>query len=74
MMRLFKTDTKPLSGKQEAVAQSIAERIITMQKSAADYLNAKTQGMSGSLWLLLLIGFCLAFGGYCLYLVVSAWR
>lgn len=73
-MSLFKKDkNRSLTGRQEAVAQRIAEGIISRQKRAADYLNTKTQDISRRLWLWLLIGFSLLFGGYCLYLVTSAW-
>lgn len=72
-MRLFKRDyDKPLSQGQEMRARRIADGLIARQKRLADYLNAKTQGISGRSWLWLLIGFCLVFGCYCLRLVISA--
>jgi hypothetical protein len=74
MMGLFKKDkNKPLTAGQDAVAQRIAERIISRHKRTADYLNAKTQDIPRRLWLWLLIAFSLIFGGYCLYLVIGAW-
>lgn len=70
-MRLFNRKKVPLNAAQQAAAQRIAEKLISRQKKLADYLNAKTQGISGRLWLWLLIGFCLVFGCYCLQLVLA---
>ena len=72
-MRLFNRKKVPLTVEQEAVAERIAEGLIRRQKKVADYLNAKTKGISGEMWQMLLVGFCLVFGGYCLYLVIAAW-
>ena len=72
-MRLFKGKKVPLTTGQQAVAERIAGKLITRQKRLADYLNTKTQGISGRSWLWLLIGFCLVFGCYCLKLVLAAW-
>lgn len=72
-MRLYKKSGKvPLTSAQHAVAQRIAEKLISRQKRLADYLNAKTERISGKGWLILLMGFCLLFGSYCLYLVTAA--
>ncbi|SDL67605.1 hypothetical protein SAMN04487898_12290 [Pedobacter sp. ok626] len=72
-MRLFKGKKVPLNAAQQAVAERIADKIVSRQKSLADYLNTKTQRISGRSWLWLLIGFCLVFGCYCLKLVLAAW-
>ena len=72
-MRLFNRKKVPLNASQQAAAQRIAERLINRQKRLAEYLNAKTQGISGRSWLWLLIGFCLVFGCYCLQLVLATW-
>lgn len=62
-----------LTTAQQEVAQRIAEKLISRQKRLADYLNAKTSGISPRSWLWLLIVFCLVFGCYCLRLVLGAW-
>lgn len=72
-MRLFNRKKVPLNAAQQAAAERIAEKLISRQKRLADYLNAKTSGISGKTWLMLLIGFCLVFGLYCLQLVIAAW-
>lgn len=72
-MRLFNRKKVPLNAAQQAAAQRIADRIMSRQKKLADYLNTKTSGISGRTWLMLLVGFCLVFGLYCLYLMIAAW-
>jgi len=69
-MRLFKKRVQQLSAGQEQRAGKIAGSILKGQRKAADYLNRKAAGMPGRRLLFLLIGFCLAFGGYCLYLLL----
>jgi len=69
-MRLFKKQVQPLSAGQEQRAGKIAGCILKGQRKAADYLNRKTAGMPGRRLLFLLIGFCVAFGSYCLYLLL----
>lgn len=69
-MRLFKKRIQSLSAGQEQRAGKIAGCILKSQRRAADYLNLKTAGMPGRRLLFLLIAFCLAFGGYCLYLLL----
>ncbi len=54
------------------IAERIAGRLLYYQRKTADYLNRKTAGMSRKLLLLLLAGFCLASGSYCLYLLIKA--
>jgi hypothetical protein len=70
-MRLFKKRVVSLSAGQEQRAGKIAGSILKGQRKAADYLNRKAAGMPGGRLLFLLIAFCLAFGGYCLYLVIQ---
>ncbi len=72
-MRLFskKKESKE-SLTSDAVAQRIAGNIIGGQQRIADYLNVKTQHLPGRFWLYTLILFCVAFGSYCLYLLISA--
>lgn len=72
-MRLFNRKKVLLNAAQQAAAQRIAEKLISRQKRLAEYLNAKTRGISQRSWLWLLIGFCLVFGCYCLRLVLAAW-
>jgi hypothetical protein len=69
-MRIFKKHVRELSAGQENRAEKIAGGILKGQRKAADYLNRKTASISGTSWKLLLMGFCLAFGSYCLYLIV----
>jgi hypothetical protein len=72
-MRIFKRKkVGTLSQGQEMAAQRIADGLISRQRRLADYLNARMHGISARSWLWLLVGFCLVFGGYCLYLVVAA--
>lgn len=73
-MRLFRQKVRPLSARQEVIAGRIANGLLSGQRRLADYLNAKTAHLSGKvrLWLLLLFG--IAFGCYCLYLMVSPWN
>lgn len=72
-MSLFKGKKVPLNAAQQVVAERIADKIISRQKRLSDYLNARTQGISGHSWFWLLVGFCLVFGCYCLKLVLAAW-
>nr|WP_121271738.1 hypothetical protein [Pedobacter schmidteae] len=72
-MRLFNRKKVPLNAAQQAAAERIADGIMSRQKRLAEYLNAKTSGISVKTWLVLLIGFCLVFGLYCLHLVIAAW-
>ena len=71
-MKLFKKRNRPLSPGQEQAAGKIASRILAGQRKTADYLNRKTAGMSRRRLLFLLACFCLAFGSYCLYLLIHA--
>lgn len=74
-MKLF-TNSKEerLTSRQEALAGRIAGRITRTQRRTAEWLNRKTAGLSAKTWLLLLVLFCLAFGAYCLYLLVIAFN
>jgi hypothetical protein len=72
-MKLMSREKKPLSQRQEAVAEKVAGRIVQGQRRLAGYLNRRTAGLSGKTWLLLLIAFCLAFGSYLIYLLVQVW-
>lgn len=74
-MRIWgKRKEKRLTQTQEAVAVRIAERLIRLQKNAADYLNKKTAGISAKGWLILLICFIAGFGSYCLMLFLEAFK
>ncbi len=68
-MRLFKRNRAQVSS--EATAQRIAEAIINNQVKIAAYLNGKARHWSPKGLRLWLIGFCLTFGGYCLYLIIG---
>jgi hypothetical protein len=68
-MRLFKRNKAQVSS--EASAQRIADTIINNQARLAKYLNGKVRYWSANSLRLWLIGFCLAFGGYCLYLIIG---
>lgn len=71
-MKLFSRPGERLSDRQELLAEKLARRITDRQRQLADWLNLKTAGLSFNGWLLLLIGFCMLFGTYCLWLLVSA--
>ncbi len=73
-MRLFKKSERTLTPRQQHTAQKVAERILSAQRQSADYLNSRTSGISARSWKLLLLAFCLGFGGYCLYLLWEAFN
>ena len=63
---------RALTARQEKAAGRIAAALIRRQTQAAGYLNRKTQYWNGTSKLIALILFCLLFGGFCLYLLISA--
>lgn len=71
-MRLFKRNKEAVN--HDAVAQKIARSIISKQQRIAGYLNAKTKNISARTWLFILIGFCIVFGSYCAYLLITAFN
>lgn len=71
-MRLFGKGQKVLPESQVHLAQRIAGRILQSQRTTADYLNARTAGISLRSWRMILIAFCLLFGGYSLYLLLES--
>jgi len=74
-MKLFaKNNADRLTAGQKALAGRIAGRITRTQRRVAEWLNVKTAGLPAKTWLLLLVLFCLAFGAYCLYLLVIAFN
>lgn len=71
-MRIFGKAQKELPEAQVRLAERIAGEIIRAQRKAADYLNIRTAGFSIQRWRVMLLAFCLLFGGYSLYLVLEA--
>jgi hypothetical protein len=73
-MKLLRKEKRegPLTGGQEKLASQLAGKILFWQRGAADYLNSKTSGLSIWSWKMMLTGFCLVFGAYCLWLLVQA--
>ncbi|MGE6220377.1 hypothetical protein ACQKCH_11170 [Nubsella zeaxanthinifaciens] len=59
---------------QEKVAKRMAAGIVDRQRKLAGWLNYSTRKLTAKAWLILLAFFCLLFGGYCLYLLVIAFR
>ena len=72
-MRLAK-EKKPLSESQERFAGRVAQRILQMQRSAADWLNERTRNLHPRVWLALLALFCADLGGYFLRLILQAFN
>jgi predicted Zn-dependent protease with MMP-like domain len=74
-MNLFKkSKDRALTERQVEKAGTIADRILKRQRKVADYLNHVTAGISRQHWIFLLVSFCLAFGTYCLLLLVQAFN
>lgn len=69
-MKLFRKNNTSIGG--DVIAEKIAQDIIGKQRTLATYLNKKTKNISGKLWLAILIGFCIAFGSYCIFLLIRA--
>ncbi|TKB98463.1 hypothetical protein [Pedobacter cryotolerans] len=69
-MKLFRKNSTSIGG--DAIAEKIAQKIIDRQRILAIYLNRKTKNISGKLWMAILIGFCTAFGSYCIFLLIRA--
>lgn len=70
-MRLFKREKKEAVD-NDAVADKIANYILASQRQLADYLNSKLarfprKAICYSIWV-----FCIAFGGYCTYLLITS--
>lgn len=61
-----------LSAGQQQMASNIAMGIVARQRKLADWINKRTGRLSARHWLWLLVLFCVLFGGYSLYLLVSA--
>lgn len=71
-MSLFAKGQKVLPEAQIRLAERIAGRIIQLQRKVADYLNIRTADISAGRWRIMLVAFCLLFGGYSLYLLLAA--
>jgi hypothetical protein len=69
-MKIFKNIKERMNS--DGLAQKIAGNIVDRQSRIANYLNGKTRHLSGKRLLLALIGFCVVFGSYCLYLLIHA--
>jgi hypothetical protein len=55
-----------------AIADRLAKAIINRQSRIAAYLDRKTQYWNGTSKLIALILICLLFGGFSLYMLISA--
>jgi hypothetical protein len=71
-MRVFGRQEKVLPESQVRLAERVAGKILLGQQKAADYLNIRTAGISTKQWRVMLVAFCLLFGGYSLYLLIEA--
>ncbi|MGM9475264.1 hypothetical protein ACS5PU_02495 [Pedobacter sp. GSP4] len=71
-MRFWGKRDKVLEHGQVLFAEKVAAAILGGQRKLADYLNRRTAGFSSWRWRVLLLGFCLLFGSYSLYLLVAA--
>ena len=71
-MKLFKRNKQAAS--HQVLAQKIAGTIISKQQKIAGYLNAKTKNIPAKKWLFILIGFCILFGSYFAYLLLTAFN
>lgn len=69
-MKQFKNISECMSS--DETARKIAGNIVAKQSRIADYLNTKTKDLPGKTLLIALIGFCVVFGSYCLYLLIGA--
>lgn len=58
--------------KEDVLALLIANRIIKIQDSIANYLNLKTAHFSQKQKKGILIGFCAVFGGISLYIILTS--
>ncbi|MEJ5996250.1 hypothetical protein WG904_17605 [Pedobacter sp. Du54] len=58
----------------EATLKRISDGIVSRQTAIAEYLNKKVRRFSARSLRLGLIGFSIAFGSYCLYLIVKAFN
>ncbi len=70
-MRLFKKAKKETVS-TDAVAERIAGRIVARQRQLADYLNSKTAKFKSRRVAYVLMMGCIAFAGYCAYLLISS--
>ncbi|KIA92248.1 hypothetical protein OC25_17580 [Pedobacter kyungheensis] len=71
-MRFSGKREKELENGQVRFAEKVAAGILGAQRRLADYLNRRTAGFSARRWRTLLLGFCLLFGSYTLYLLIAA--
>ena len=67
-MKSFKREKEP--ARQDKIAKHVASHIVKVQYRLADYLNSRAKQLSEKILLMSLILFCVAFGGYCLYLIL----
>lgn len=70
-MKLFKRQKKA-NVSNDAVAEKIANKIVEKQRDLANYLNAKTNKLSPRTIGFIIFGICVAFAGYCFYLLLNA--
>ncbi len=69
-MQLFKRKNATTSS--DAVAEKIAGNIVARQRQLADYLNHKSSALPRRSMAFILFCFCIAFGGYCIYLLYNS--
>ncbi|MEJ2881503.1 hypothetical protein [Pedobacter sp. GR22-6] len=61
----------PLNRGESSIAAHLSAKVLRAQRRLANYLNRKTARMNAQDWMLVLIGFCLLLGSYCLYLLMQ---
>lgn len=67
-------EKEKLSDGQQRLVVKIADRILTLQRNLADWLNVKTAKVSNRRWLVILMAFCMAFGSYFLWLLIAVFN
>jgi hypothetical protein len=70
-MRLFKRE-KNAAVANDAVAEKIANHVIASQRQFADYLNKKMARFPRKAIGYFIGLLCIAFGGYCAYLLITS--
>lgn len=68
-MKIFKKIKEPVG--QDKTAKLMASHILKVQSRLADRLNKRARNVPGRILLLALLLFSTAFGGYCLYLILT---
>ena len=71
-MNIFRKMQKEVE--DDPLAVQIANKILSIQKTVAVYLNEKTKHLTVKFRLFCLIFLCITMGGYCLYLLINAFN